>query len=156
MSQSKKHKSKGRTQARPQVPSHPLFELSGREASFIECVDAIDRVSSVIELYNFLGQGADSGQELSPRAESAYWKLLRMLCESLGYISDRLMVLHREQGHTKRRDAEYLQALLSALPTLGTVNRDRYLNRVAAQLDISRSVVDQYIRQANLAKKSLH
>lgn len=127
------------------IPRHPFFEFANDQASFIECIDAINRVESMIELCNFLNLDGDSEGGLTPRAASGYYWLSVLTRETLSYVSDRLMALNKQQREKHQGKAACLSALLMSLPSLGGVNRDRFLNSAAAQMNISRSELDQFV-----------
>jgi hypothetical protein len=129
------------------IPHHPFFEFTKDRASFIECIDAINRVESVIELCDFLKLDGDSEGGLTPKAAFGYYWVSVLTRGTLSYVSDRLMVLNRQQREKHQGKASYLSALLRALPALDSVNRDRFLNSAAAQMSITRSDLDQIIRK---------
>ena len=129
------------------IPQHPFFELTKDRASFIGCIDAINRVESVIELCDFLKLDSDSEGGLTPKAAFGYYWLSVLTRGTLSYVSDRLMVLNRQQREKHQGKDTYLSALLRALPALDSVNRDRFLNSAAAQMIISRTELDQFIRK---------
>jgi len=130
------------------IPRHPFFEFANDQASFIECIDAINRVESMIELGNFLNLDCDSEGGLTPKAASGYYWLSVLTRETLSYVSDRLLELNKQQQEKHQGKAAYLSALLMSLPSLGGVNRDRFLNNAAAQMNISRSELDQFVGKA--------
>ena len=130
--------------ARP-IPRHPFFDFANDQASFIECIDAINRVEAMIELCDFLKLDSEGG--LTPKATLGYYWLSVLTRGTLSYVSDRLLALHRHQQEKYQGMAAYLSALLMSLPSLGGVNRDRFLNSAAAQMDISRSELDQFVRK---------
>jgi hypothetical protein len=129
------------------IPHHPFFEFANDQASFIECIDAINRVESMIELCNFLNLDGDSEGGLTPKAASGYYWLSVLTRETLSYVGDRLVELNRQQREKHQGKAAYLSALLRSLPSLGGVNRDRFLNNAAAQMNITRSELDQFVRK---------
>ena len=130
------------------IPNHPFFEFSKDQATFIQCMDAIDRVEAIAELCNFLKLDSDSEGGLTPKAAFGYYWISVLTRGTLSYVSGRLMDLNREQQEKHQRKAAHLSALLTSLPTLGSVNRDRFLNNAAAQMDITRSDLDQLVKDA--------
>ena len=101
----------------------------------------------MVELCDFLNMESDTEAGLSPKAAFGYFWVLVMMRETISYVSDRLMALNRQQREKHQRKAAYLSALLMSLPTLGGVNRDRFLNSVAVNMNISRTELDQFIRK---------
>ncbi len=126
------------------LPRHPLFDTDKDQAGFTDCVDAIDRVRSIIALYDFLELGDDCGGLSSDAAFGCYW-INVMNRGALSYVSDRLMDLDKQNGQRLKLKSAYLSALAASLPALGRKNRDRLLNNIAAKMDITRATVDQYI-----------
>ncbi len=129
------------------IPRHPFFDFDNEHASFIDCIDAIDRIGAVIELCDFLKLDGDSEGGLTPDAAFGYYWISVLMRGTLSYVSDRLRVLDRQQQENHQSKATCLSALLKALPTLGGINHDRFLNNTAAQMDISRSELDQFIHK---------
>lgn len=128
------------------LPRHPLFDTDEEQASFTDCVDAIDRVRSIIALYDFLELGEDRGGLSSDAAFGCYW-INVMNRGTLSYVSDRLMDLDRQNRERRKHESGYLSALFGSLHTLGRDNRERFLNNTAAQMNITRSAVDQFVRK---------
>jgi len=129
------------------MPRHPFFDFDNDQASFIDCIDAINRVDAMIELCDFLKLDGDSEGGLTLKAAFGYYWVSVLTRGTLCYVSDRLRVLDRQQQEKHQSKAAYLSALLKALPTLGGINYDRFLNSTAAQMDITRSDLDQFIRK---------
>ena len=55
------------------IPHHPFFDFDKEQASFIDCIDAIDRVGAMIELCDFLKLDGDSEGGLTPKAAFGYY-----------------------------------------------------------------------------------
>lgn len=89
--------------ARP-IPRHPFFDSGNDQASFIECIDALNRVESMIELNDYLKLDSDSEGGLTPKAAYGYYLLSGLVRETLSYVSDRLLQLNRQQGEKHEKE----------------------------------------------------
>ncbi len=125
------------------TPRHPFFKESGKYASFTDCIDAIDRVRSLVELCDYLELDESRGGLSSSAAFGYYW-ITVLNRETLNYVSKRLRELDKNRKAKHRQDSTYMSALLKSLHTLGSENRERLLNNTAAQLNLTRPVLDQY------------
>ncbi len=147
---SKQQKTPPNDNSKPEcsVPPHPFFECSEGQATFIQCIDAIDRVGSMIALCDALKLDTDNG--LTPKAAFGYYWVSVMTRETLSYVSDRMMVLDRQHKEKHQQQSEFLSALLTSLSTLGRDNRDRFLNSAAARMNLARSDLDKVIREETM------
>ena len=125
------------------IPRHPFFKRSSKHASFTDCIDAIDRVKSLVELCDYLELDESRGG-LSSNAAFGYYWITVLNRETLTYVSKRLRELDKGRKAKHRQDSTYMSALLKSLHTLGSENRERLLNNTAAQLNLTRPVLDQY------------
>lgn len=128
------------------LPQHPLFDTDKNQASFSECIDVIDRVRSIIALYDFLEVDDDRGGLSTDATFGCYW-INTMNRDALSYVSDRLMTLYKKSGEIRRQESASLSALSTSLSTLDNKNRERFLNCFAAQLNITRNEIEQYVDQ---------
>ena len=101
----------------------------------------------MIALCDFLKLDGDSEGGLTPEAAFGFYWVSVLTRDTLAYVSDRLLELHRQQREKQQGRAACLSALFMSLPSLGGVNRDRFLNSAAARMDISRSELDRFIRK---------
>lgn len=124
------------------LPRHPFFESAKEQAGFMECIDAIEYVRSIIELLDSLGWD-DGG--LTPTAAAGYYQLSVMTRKSLSYVTGRLIELRLKDEEKIQQSAAYISALLLSLPVLDQGSRDRFLNSVANQMNTARSNVDRLI-----------
>lgn len=145
MSKQKKTPSNDNPKPKRPVPPHPFFEFSKGQATFIQCIDAIDHVGSMIALCDALKLDTDNG--LTPSAAFGYYWVSVMTRETVSYVSDRLVTLKNQQQEKYQQKAAFLSALLTSLPTLGRDNRDRFLNNAAARMNLTRSELDKVIRK---------
>ena len=128
------------------VPPHPFFEAVSDPASFKDCINAIDRAGAVIELCNALKlEEEDAG--LSPDAAYGFYWITVLARSALSYVSTRMVALSREDEERYGQASAHLSALFSSLPTLGHEHRERLLNQTAAQMNTSRSEVDQFVER---------
>lgn len=128
------------------LPRHPFFDTPKDQASFVECIDAIDRVKAMIELCDFLELDDNRGG-LSPRAAFGYYWITVLTRSTLSYVSDRLMVLDKQKTEKHKQESAYLSALVKSLHSLGRENRERFLNNASAQMNIKRSALDRFVRK---------
>lgn len=126
---------------------HPLLDTTNGEPTALDCLDAINRSASVIELVSHLDLEGD-GDGLSPRAASGYWWIQRMLRDTLLFATRRLVYLNRQGRDNARREANCLSAFVQSLNTLDTEAQDHVLDAAAVSLRMDRSVVDRYVNQA--------
>lgn len=126
---------------------HPLLDTTNGEPTALDCLDAINRSASVIELVSHLDLEGD-GDGLSPRAASGYWWIQRMLRDTLLFATRRLACLHRQGHENARRDAHCLSALAQSLTTLDTAAQDHVLDAAAMSLQVDRSAVDRVVNKA--------
>jgi hypothetical protein len=131
----------------PTIPCHPFFESAGEQASFSQCLDAIDSVNAVIELCHCLKLDSDTEGGLTPMAAYGYHWVTILMQEALAYVSDRLIMLNKQQLEEYQTKSAYLSALLTALPALDDVNCERFLDSAASQMSIARIDLDQFIHQ---------
>jgi hypothetical protein len=129
------------------LPRHPFFEFTANQANFSQCLDAIDRVDAVIELCNCLKLDGDIEGGLTPKAAYGYYWVTLLMRGALSYVSDRLIVLKRQQQETDRTKSACLSALLTALPALDEANSERFLDSAALQMGMTRSSLDQFIHK---------
>ena len=127
------------------IPRHPFFELAEDQASFSQCMDAIDSVNAVIELCNFLKLDSDIEGGLTPKAAYGFYWISVLTRGTLSYVSDRLIALNKQQKEQHQAKAECLSALLAALPGLDEVNSECFLGSAAAQMGIGRDGLDRFI-----------
>jgi len=126
------------------LPPHPFFQASKDQASFVDCIDAIDHVSTVIELCDFLKLDDNHGGLSSDAAFGYYW-ITVLMRGTLSYVSDRLATLDRQKYEDHKRDSAYLSALSNSLHTLGHDNREHFLNNTATQMNLTRLDLDKFI-----------
>lgn len=126
---------------------HPLLDTTNGEPTALDCLDAINRAASVIELVSHLDLEGD-GDGLSPRAASGYWWIQRMLRDTLLSATKRLACLNRKGRENARRDASCLSALAQSLTDLDTAAQDHVLDAVAVSLRVDRSAVDRFVNEA--------
>lgn len=126
---------------------HPLLDTTNGEPTALDCLDAINRSASVIELVSHLELEGD-GDGLSPRAASGYWWIQRMLCDTLLYATKRLARLNRQGQDNARREANCLSAFVQSLHTLDTATQDHVLDAAAVSLRVDRSAVDRFVNKA--------
>jgi hypothetical protein len=129
----------------PSIPRHPFFESAGEQASFSQCLDAIDSVNAVIELCHCLKLDGDTEGGLTPMATYGYHWVTILMQGALAYVNDRLIVLNKQQLEEHQTTSAYLSALLASLPALDDANVERFLNRTASQMGITRSGLDRFI-----------
>ena len=86
------------------IPRHPFFDFANDQASFIECIDAINRVESMIELCDFLKLDSDSEGGLTPKAAFGYYWVSVLTRGTLSYVSDRLLELNRQQREKHQKE----------------------------------------------------
>ncbi len=127
------------------IPCHPFFESAGQQASFSQCLDAIDSVNAVIELCHCLKLDSDTEGGLTPMATYGYHWVTVLMRGALSYVSDRLILLNRQQLEEHQTKSAYLSALLTSLPTLDEVHSERFLNSTASHMGITRSDLDRFI-----------
>ena len=72
------------------IPRHPFFDFDNEHASFIDCIDAIDRVGAMIELCDFLKLDSESEGGLTPKAAFGYYWVSVL---TQGTLSDRKSVV---------------------------------------------------------------
>jgi hypothetical protein len=82
------------------IPTHPFFELTGDRTSFSHCLDVIDRVNAVIELFSCLKLNDEVESGLTPKAANGYFWVSSLMGGALSYVSDRLIMLNTQ--HKKR------------------------------------------------------
>ena len=128
---------------------HPLLDTTNGEPTALDCLDAINRAASIIELVSHLDLEGD-GDGLSPRAASGYWWIQRMLRDTLLFATRRLACLHRRGHENARRDAHCLSALAQSLTTLDTTAQDHVLDTAAMSLQVDRSAVDRVVNRATM------
>lgn len=128
------------------LPRHPFFDIAKDQASFVECIDAIDRVRAVIELCDFLGLDDNHGG-LSPRAAFGYYWINVLMQSTLAYVSSRLMVLNKQKTYELEQESAYLSALVKSIDCLGRENREHFLSNAAAQMNVKRSTLDKFVRK---------
>jgi hypothetical protein len=131
----------------PSIPRHPFFESAGEQASFSQCLDAIDSVNAVIELCHCLKLDGDTEGGLTPMATYGYHWVTILIQGALSYVSDRLIMLNRHQQKAHQKKSAYLSALLTSLTTLDEVDSERFLNSAASHIGITRSGLDQFIHK---------
>lgn len=125
---------------------HPFFDTADPPSS-LDCLDAIDRMASVVELFCHLKLDSEEGG-LSPAAVSGYLWLSETLKETLLYTSRRLSRIAQRRGEDDREKAMYETALLESLSELDDADRGYVLNAMAARLGITRPEVDAYVDSA--------
>ena len=128
------------------LPPHPFFQASKDQASFVDCIDAIDHANAVIALCDFLKLDDDHGGLSSDAAFGYYW-ITVLTRGTLSYVSDRLMILDRQKREKHKQESAYLSALVKSLHSLGRENRERFLNNAAGQMNIKRSALDKFVRK---------
>ena len=128
------------------IPHHPFFDPDIDQASFIDCIDAIDRVKAMIELADALDLEDHNGG-LTPNAAFGYFWTTMMTRGTLSYVSNRLVVLEKQNAEKHKLESRYLSALVRSLHSLGRGNRERLLNSVAGELNIKRSTLDEFVRK---------
>ncbi|MES9863276.1 MAG: hypothetical protein ABW157_22170 [Candidatus Thiodiazotropha sp. LLP2] len=126
------------------LPSHPFFENVIDQASFTDCINAIDRVRTVISLSDALTLDEEQGG-LSPDAAFSFYWVTVLTRSALSYVSDRLLALSREDEERQEQESAYPSALFNSLPALSDECRERLLHNMAAQMDITRSDIEQFI-----------
>ena len=126
---------------------HPFFDGTDMPNS-LDCLDAISRAASVIELMGNLNLDGDAGDGISPSAASGHRCLSMTVQQTLAYCARRLATLDRERQEKSRREARYLGALLNSLAVLDETDRDNVLDGMAMQLRISRMDVDAFVAGA--------
>ena len=126
------------------MPHHPFFDRFGPHSA-LDCLDAMNRVACVIDVFSHLTLSNDADEGLSSRAAYGYTWLSESARETLTYCSRRLSTLSHERRTEEKEQARYLSALLASLSALQDRERDYVLNAMAAQLDITRSDVDTFI-----------
>ncbi len=145
MSQQKTDPLTGSPQTTRRVPPHPFFEFSSGQATFAECIDAIDNVGAMIALCEALK--LDDNEGLTPNAALGYYWVSVMIRETIAYTSNRLTALNALQQEKYQQKAAVLSALLTTLHTLGSDKRDRFLDNTAGLMNLSRSDLDKAIRK---------
>jgi hypothetical protein len=127
------------------MPRHPFFETVDEQANYTDCINAIDRVRAMIDLCASLKlEEVHSG--LSPDAAYGFYWITVLMESALNYVSYRLVELNSEIDGRLKQESAHLSALFNSLPTLGRVNRVRFLNHTASQMDVSRSDIEQFIK----------
>ncbi len=126
---------------------HPLLDTTNGEPTALDCLDAINRSASVIELVSHLDLEGD-GDGLSPRAASGYWRIQIMLRDTLLFATKRLACLHRQGQDNAQREANCLSAFVQSLNTLDPATQDHVLDAAAVSLRVDRSAVDQFVNKA--------
>ena len=126
------------------IPCHPFFETVIDQASFTDCINAIDRVRAVISLSDALTLDEEQGG-LSPDAAFGFYWVTVLTRSALSYVSDRLVALNRENEEKHEQESAYLSALFRSLPALDGEWRERLLHLIAVQMGITRSDIEQFI-----------
>lgn len=130
------------------VPRHPFFD-GFAPYSVLDCLDAINRIACVVDMFNHLNLGNDIDEGLSSRAADGYTWLSESVRETLVYTSRRLSALNGKRHEEAQEKARYISALLGSLSVLKNSERDIVLNAMAAQLEITRSDVDAFINSTS-------
>lgn len=125
------------------MPRHPFFDTCAPHNA-LDCLDAINRAASVIELFDYVTMTSER-EGLSSRATDGFVWLSESVRATLIYCSKRLTTLGGERRDEAQEKARYVSALLDSLSTLKNGERDIVLNAMAAQLEITRSDVDAFI-----------
>ena len=129
---------------------HPLLDTTNGEPTALDCLDAINRAASIIELVSHLDLEGD-GDGLSPRAASGYWWIQRMLRDTLLFATKRLACLNRKGQDNARREANCLSAFVQSLNGLDTAAQDHVLDAAAMSLRVDRSTVNRFVNKATSA-----
>ena len=135
----------GKTSTDCAIPRHPFFETSDKQANYIDCINAIDRVRAVIDLCASL-KLEEEHTGLSPDAAYGFYWVTILMESALTYTSRRLVELNSEMEGRLKQESAFISALLNSLPTLDHVNRERLLNHTASLMDNSRSDIEQFIK----------
>jgi hypothetical protein len=128
------------------LPGHPFFETANDPANFTDCINVIERVSAVIELFDALTLDEEHAG-LSPNAAFGFYWIIVLMRSALDYVSKRLVLLESEKVELHRQESAFCSALIQSLYTLDDGIRHRFLNSTAAQMDVARSEVDQFIER---------
>ncbi len=95
------------------IPQHPFFDRFGPHSA-LDCLDAIDRIACVIDMFNHLNLSNDTDGGLSSRAAFGYAWLSESMQTTLIYCSRRLVTLGRKQ-HDEAQDSASLSILASSV-----------------------------------------
>jgi hypothetical protein len=86
-----------KTKTECDIPRHPFFESVDNQANFTECINAIDRVRSMIDLCSCLKLEEEHAGLTSDAAYGFYW-ITVLMQSTLTYVSKRLVILNMEKG----------------------------------------------------------
>jgi hypothetical protein len=137
------------------IPCHPFFETIIDQANFTDCINAIDRVVSVIALCNALKLDEEQGVLSSDAAFGYYWVTILMR-SALSYVRDRLVTLNRENEEKQEQESAYISSLFSSLSVLSDECRERLLERAALQMDVTQSDVGRFIENKIAGLTAVH
>jgi hypothetical protein len=126
------------------LPCHPLFRYSTGQASFGECIEAIDHVTGIIELFDFL-ELHDNRGGLSTNALHGFYWINVMTRSALSYASERLTVLNKQVAEDHWQESVCLSALATSLQMLDRDSSERLLDSAAARMKITRPALDNIV-----------
>ncbi|WP_299772413.1 hypothetical protein [uncultured Pseudoteredinibacter sp.] len=113
------------------LPLHPFFEQSSQPASLTDCLDAVNKANSVIEMVNSLEIGDENGG-LSEQAMFGYYWVNALIQSALTYVSARLNELHLELDQ-QTKNQSLISGLIQAIETLEPPHQEELLSQAALQ-----------------------
>jgi len=94
----KSKKNKSSDNLKTPLPRHPFFDNTNKQASFIDCIDALNRIRDMLIVCDYLQAGMSAEEGISPNVVAGHYWLPSSMQDTLRYISQRLLVLHRRES----------------------------------------------------------